>query len=205
MDHNFGSIFKIFCPLQSKVSYCSDPFCSQCLRKPASRYKIALHSPIHLNSPASHSEAFYLLSQDQVQPLSLKAFISGELTWQQGGFLSSALSRKASGIMCQLALFYRIFVCSFRRCYGISWCLLPGSRWNDSDFYKIGSLLLASNTLPRLFCVKVKKGAFTGETGFPACYYTPHRLHLGQERNVAQTIWHAHVALHCTLPVCKSL
>lgn len=85
--------------------HCSAPFSSQRLRNLALRYEIALRSPIRLKSPTSHSVAFYLLSQNQVQPLSLKAFISGELTWQRGGFLSSELSIKASGVMCQLTLF----------------------------------------------------------------------------------------------------
>ena len=126
---------------------------SRRLRNPTFRCEIALHTPILLKSPTSHSVAFYLLSLNQVQPLSLKAFISGELTWQQGGFLSSELSIKASGIMCQLALFRGIFVSSFRQCYGMSRCLLPGCWWNDSNLttrsnikdYKRLRVILARN------------------------------------------------------------
>lgn len=127
-------------------------------RNPALRYEIALHTPIRLNSPTSHCVAFYLLSQKHVQPLSLKASTSGELTWQRGGFLSSELSVKASGVMCQLALFYRG-----------SLCVLSGGvkAWADSFYLGAGETIqifqngiIAAGILiacQGFLCVKVKK------------------------------------------------
>lgn len=142
-------------------------------RNPALRYEIALHTPIRLKSPTSHSAAFYLLSQNQVQALSLKAFISGELTWQQGGFLSSELSIKASGIMCQLALLEDL--CVFFQAV-IRYELVP-STWVTVKWFrfcKIQLLLLALRYPAKAFLSQSQKRAFTGETGFSACFYTPH-------------------------------
>lgn len=132
------------------------------------------NSPAHSNLSASHSVALYLLSQNQIQPLSLKAFISGELTWQRGGFLSSELSIKASGVMCQLTLFRG------------SLCVFSGSVTTGAGAFYLGAgeiiqilrnwIIAAGIAIPcqGFFCIKVKKRAFTGETSFSACYYTPH-------------------------------
>lgn len=91
---------------------------------------IAHTNPSKFSSIAVH---FTSCHRTKYSLFPLKAFISGELTWQRGGFLSSELSIKASGVMChcQLALFKG------------SLCLLSGSitAWAGAFYLGAGEMI----------------------------------------------------------------
>lgn len=171
-------------------------------RNPALRYEMALHTPIRLTSPTSHCVAFYLLSQKHVQPLSFKASISGALTWQRGGFLSSELGIKASGVMCQLALFYRG-----------SLCVLSGGvkAWADSFYLGAGEMIqifqngIIAAGIPiacqGFLCVEVKKkkkGFYRGNRLFCLLLYTLLSAFRTSQHKKGVRILHAHVVMYCT-------
>lgn len=175
-----GSIFLVWCPLQSKKkSNHALLHSAQSLRNPALRYEITLYTTIHLYSPTSHSDTLCSSILPPVTEPSTASFLKGiHFRWANlaAGWISF-IRAQHKGIRCNVParFFFLEDLCVFFQ--AVLWHELMHFTWVPVKwfrFYKTGSLLLALRYRAKAFLRRSQKRAFTRETGFSACYYTPH-------------------------------
>lgn len=133
-----GSIFLVWCPLQSKKkSNHALLHSAQSLRNPALRYEITLYTTIHLYSPTSHSDTLCSSILPPVTEPSTASFLKGiHFRWANlaAGWISF-IRAQHKGIRCNVPARFFFFRGSL--------CVLSGSTmaWADAFYLGAGEMI----------------------------------------------------------------